>query len=136
MRISAPLSISIAAFFRQQTGWGAASRSIHGFGYSSVNSEFGACRSVGFHFFGPAEGDELIGIEHYGLDDNATALSVRHLALRELLALIEARRKPLAILHNFPDAIIVLASKPRCKICHSVLLQLLKRGRSVRPREK
>jgi hypothetical protein len=71
---------------------------------------------------------ELIGIEHYGLDDDATAPSVLYLALRELLPLIEARRKPLAILHNFPDVIIVLASKPRCKICHSVLLQFLKKA--------
>src|SRR5690348_11979113 len=37
---------------------------------------------------------------------------------REQLPLIEARRKPVAILHNFPDTLIVLASKPRNKVCH------------------
>src|SRR6185312_1082609 len=42
-----------------------------------------------------------------------------HSALREQLPLIEARREPVAVLHNFPDTLIVLASKPRSKVCHS-----------------
>src|SRR6187399_2498517 len=73
--------------------------------------------SVGSHFSGLAESNERIGIEHYRLQDDAVALRLRHSALREQLPLIEARRKPVAVLHDFPDTAIVLASKPRSKVC-------------------
>src|SRR5262249_6701793 len=86
--------------------------------YPSINDKFSARLSVGFNFSGLAEGNERIGFDHYGLDDDAVALRLRHSALREQLPLIEARRKPVAVLHNFPDTLIVLASKPRRKVCH------------------
>jgi len=86
--------------------------------YPSINGKFSARFSVASNFSGLAESNERIGIEHYRLQDDAVALRLRHSALREQLPLIEARRKPVAVLHDFPDTLIVLASKPRSKVCH------------------
>src|SRR4026208_1177771 len=87
--------------------------------YPSINGEFSARLSVGSDFSGLAESNERIGIEHYRLQDDAVALRLGHSALREQLPLIEARPGPCARLHDFPDTLIVLASKPRSKVCHS-----------------
>src|SRR6187200_744141 len=91
---------------------------LHTLCYPSINGKFSARLSVGSNFSGLAESNERIGIEHYRLQDDAVALRLRHSALREQLPLIEARRKPVAVLHDFPDTLIVLASKPRSKVCH------------------
>src|SRR4029078_9476519 len=86
--------------------------------YPSINGEFSARFSVASNFSGLAESNERIGIEHYRLQNDAVALRLRHSALREQLPFIEVRRKPVTVLHDFPDTLIVLASKPRSKVCH------------------
>ena len=110
---SGPMREALSKIRRPQGG-GDLVRSMRALCYPSINDKFSARLSVGSKFSGLAEGNERIGIEHYGLDDDAVALRLRHSALREQLPLIEARRKPVAVLHNFPDTLIVLASVLPC----------------------
>ncbi len=63
--------------------------------------------------FVAAEGDELLRIEGDRDQVEAEGVRLRHLALHQFLPLVKCPRELLPVIHDLPDALVILATKPK-----------------------